>query len=131
VSSQRIDLAPVPNSIRTARGLVADVASAIALPAEITGAAVLAVSELVTNAVVHGRPPISLHVDVTTTDLLVSVSDGLPAAVVRPDIAGADATTGRGLAIVAAVTGDWGWDDDRGGKRIWFTLARGPGDSYR
>ena len=84
----------------------------------------LALSEIVTNAVVHGEPPIRVHVDVTATCLEVSVTDAGPA---RPhaDAMGLDATGGRGLAIVAAVAGAWGCDPDPDGpgKRIWFSVS--------
>ncbi|MEV2276016.1 ATP-binding protein [Nocardiopsis sp. NPDC049922] len=74
---------------------------------------VLIVSELVTNAVVHGQPPIDLAVVWTPTDaeLRIDVHDrgdgpcGAPA--VRGE-ASPDAESGRGLFLVAQTAARWG-----------------------
>ena len=84
----------------------------------------LALSEIVTNAVVHGLPPIVVQVLATPDRLRVSVSDASPAHP-RADETRLDATGGRGLAIVAAVAGGWGCEPDPSGpgKRIWFSVS--------
>lgn len=87
-------------------------------------AAALLVSELVTNAIVHGDGPIQLSVDRTQHHavLRVEVVDhgaGMPAAQVVP----ADALSGRGLAIVDAVADRWGIQPTSTGKRVWFELS--------
>ncbi len=67
-------------------------------------AVVLAVSELVTNAVRHGRPPVDLTVSRGADVVLVQVHDEDAAEL--PQVAPADpfAESGRGLDIVAAVS---------------------------
>jgi anti-sigma regulatory factor (Ser/Thr protein kinase) len=113
-----------PRSIRMARGFLASIARDLDLPTDTISVAELALSEIVTNAVVHGEPPIRLHVDATASHLSISVTDAGPARP-RSDETRLETTGGRGLAIVAAVAGAWGCDPDPDGpgKRIWFTVT--------
>ena len=122
--TDEIDLTSDPRSIREACGFLASIAREIDLPSETVSIAELALSEIVTNAVVHGEPPIHVRVDATRSSLEVSVSDGSPAQP-QADETRLDATGGRGLAIVAAVVGDWGCEPDPHGrgKRIWFSVS--------
>jgi anti-sigma regulatory factor (Ser/Thr protein kinase) len=123
-ASDELTLTADPRSIRVARGFLASVARDLDLPTDTVSVAELALSEIVTNAVVHGQPPIVLQVHATPARLRVSVSDASPAQP-RPDAAMLDATGGRGLAIVAAVAGEWGCEPDPvgPGKRIWFSVS--------
>jgi anti-sigma regulatory factor (Ser/Thr protein kinase) len=81
----------------------------------------LAVSELVTNAVRHGGPPIVLRLVVADDRVSIEVRDGGSGRPVlrRPD---ADAMSGRGLALVRAVAEDWGVRQDGAGKVVHATL---------
>jgi anti-sigma regulatory factor (Ser/Thr protein kinase) len=82
----------------------------------------LLVSELVTNAVRYGAPPIELQVRCAGDDRLqVRVRDSEP-AVPKARAADADAESGRGLMLVDLVSDAWGHEDDSDGKAIWFTL---------
>jgi anti-sigma regulatory factor (Ser/Thr protein kinase) len=79
----------------------------------------LLVSELVTNAVVHGRGRIELRAELDQDRLLVEVIDE------GPGFAGADfhALCGHGLWIVGAEASRWGiWE---GTANTWFELRRG------
>lgn len=92
--------------------------------ATVDDAAVM-VSELVTNAVVHGRPEITLELWLTADRLTVAVGDlgeGMPASAVPRLRQG----SGRGLIIVDALATRWGvsWPLKRGGKDVWFELAQ-------
>jgi len=84
----------------------------------------LLVSELVTNAVEHGGSEADVSVALTPTALRVEVADSdehLPApssAVDEWD------TSGRGLAFVATMSQAWGVQPVRGGKVVWFEVAR-------
>lgn len=85
--------------------------------------AVLLVSELVTNSVVHGGPPIVVAVDCATTNgLQVRVRDGsreLP----RPRDARSTDEGGRGLNLLAMLSDDWGVETEADdGKQVWFVL---------
>lgn len=85
-------------------------ADAWLLPEDAVIAAVLVVSELVTNAVRHGqRGQVRLRLDLKAETLTVTVADEtpyqpLPAATLPAD----DDETGRGLALVAALSRRWG-----------------------
>jgi anti-sigma regulatory factor (Ser/Thr protein kinase) len=83
--------------------------------------AVLMVSELVTNSVLHGGPPVVVAVDCLADALQVRVRDGsrdLPA----PRDADQTDENGRGLALVAEMSADWGVDPVADGKHVWFVL---------
>ncbi|GAB7193189.1 ATP-binding protein [Kineococcus sp. NUM-3379] len=84
--------------------------------------AMLLVSELVTNAVVHGAPPVALRVECDGgAELVVAVSDGSPQPPLRRE-SGRDAVSGRGIALVDLLSDRWGVDVTGGGKTTWFRL---------
>jgi anti-sigma regulatory factor (Ser/Thr protein kinase) len=83
--------------------------------------AVLLVSELVTNSVLHGGPPVVVAVDCDEATLQVRVRDGSPALPAPRDAARSD-ESGRGLALVAEMSADWGVDTEEDGKHVWFVI---------
>jgi anti-sigma regulatory factor (Ser/Thr protein kinase) len=86
--------------------------------------ALLLVSELVTNAVVHGEGPIELTVRCAETRAVIAVTDGgrrLP--VIPAKAPGADALAGRGLWMLVTLADDWGIRADPDTKTIWFAMA--------
>jgi len=85
---------------------------------------VLAVSELVANAVKHGRPPVVMLLRRTARSVRVEVHDGAPAADVPPPSSPlATAESGRGLVIVDAVSDDAGVEQVPGdGKVAWASF---------
>ena len=88
----------------------------------------LAVSELVTNAVLHGRRPICMRVEVTDECVRVEVVDGSP---ISPSFSMLDPTalTGRGLMLISDAADRWGVEALEDGKAVWFELhAGGPPD---
>ena len=90
-------------------------------------AAQLAVSELVTNSVLHANTPIEVSVEVGATTVRVEVRDDSP-VLPMPRHWGETATTGRGLALVRAITSDSGVEMvDGGGKCVWFVIE---GESF-
>jgi PAS domain S-box-containing protein len=85
-------------------------------------AAELAASELVTNAVLHAHTELTLHAW-CGDELRVEVRDGSPALPV-PREYGAEATTGRGMGLVAALTQDHGVTRlPDGGKAVWCVIT--------
>lgn len=87
--------------------------------------AALAVSELVTNAVLHGRAPIWLEVVVGQDRVRVEVQDQSP---LSPTFSMLDPTavTGRGLVLVGTVVDGWGVEATATGKSVWFVLLDKP-----
>ncbi|MCZ9337052.1 ATP-binding protein, partial [Streptomyces sp. TRM76130] len=77
----------------------------------------LVVSELVTNAIRYGEPPIQLRL-IRDHSLICEVSDGSPTS---PHLRRAHAYDegGRGLLLVAQLTERWGSRPTGGGKTIW------------
>ncbi|MFC7917043.1 SpoIIE family protein phosphatase [Streptomyces sp. NPDC057386] len=77
----------------------------------------LVVSELVTNAIRYGTPPIRLRL-IRDRALICEVSDGSPTS---PHLRRAHAYDegGRGLLLVAQLTQRWGSRQLAGGKTIW------------
>lgn len=96
------------------------------LPREILQAALLAVSEVVTNAVLHGAPDIVLEIQLVPDELRVTVADS-DAALPPSELStpAPNRPSGRGLLILDALVSRWGVrvHEERPGKSIWFTLA--------
>jgi anti-sigma regulatory factor (Ser/Thr protein kinase) len=85
----------------------------------------LLTSELVTNAVLHARTTVELTVCRTDGGVRVEVADDDPERVERTPARRTHATTGRGLAMVAALSDHWGVTLARSGKSVWFELGTG------
>ena len=84
----------------------------------------LVVSELVTNAMRHGRGQITMHLEVAADRVVVGVQDqGADQPSPRePDAADLN---GRGLALVALLATEWGVRaaPTGGGKVVWCVLT--------
>lgn len=88
-------------------------------------AAALVVSELATNAIVHGKSAFTVSVSALARTVRISVRDGDTAAPVRRDGPLVD-PRGRGLRIVDAISRDWGTTACYDGKVVWAELDRPP-----
>jgi anti-sigma regulatory factor (Ser/Thr protein kinase) len=87
-----------------------------------TGAdAVLVASELVTNAIQHGRPPITFLLRHRGDQLVLEASDS---ALERPRVRDVDpaAAHGRGLRLVDSLAVAWGSRPTGLGKSVWCVL---------
>jgi PAS domain S-box-containing protein len=118
-------LQPEPRSAGVARRLLRDVLMRTGHREWLDGAE-LAIGEVMANAVLHAHTPIEVSLDVRPDRVRVEVHDFNPS--MRP--AGSDdlnATTGRGLALVAALSVACGVRSIRDGKVVWFEV--GDGDS--
>jgi anti-sigma regulatory factor (Ser/Thr protein kinase) len=87
--------------------------------------ALILTSELVTNAVLHGKPDITLSITLHIPNLTVAVSDGssrLPPTTTEFPLRAAP--HGRGLAIVDSIATRWGVTRHvpGPGKDVWFLL---------
>lgn len=124
-----LPLEPDPESVRRARVWVREVLSRLQRE-DIVGPAELGVSELVTNAILHGTPPISVRVRGTRDHPRVEIRD----ASARPpsvNVEMADeehllATFGRGLGLVALHAAAWGAELTPEGKVVWFEPSDDP-----
>ena len=107
-----------------ARHAVAEVLGGWANPAD----AILVVSELVTNAVVHGITPITLSVTRGPALARITVTSGQADLGSTPHAvdAGPDDLRGRGLAIVAAISVTWNWSVTDGLVTTWAEVADSP-----
>ena len=95
---------------------------AAGLPVERCADAVLCASELVTNAVLHGRSDVCVEVGVVVGALRVAVLDDnsrRPVTVPQEP----DALDGRGLALVEALADRWGVDGRTLGKAVWLEMG--------
>ena len=84
----------------------------------------LLTSELVTNAILHGRSEVRIEVACVDFHVRVTVHDEnsrRPVMVTEDP----DALDGRGLALVAAMSSAWGVDEEPAGKAVWFELPVG------
>jgi anti-sigma regulatory factor (Ser/Thr protein kinase) len=87
----------------------------------------LVVSELVTNAVVHGAEPIVVTVTRAPERVRVEVTDGLSDAPPHNNRAAPNAETGRGLSVVTRLAVAWGWRASPGrGKTVWAEVPLPP-----
>ena len=99
----------IRHDVRTTGATAADAAESI----------LLMTSELVANAVCRSRTILRLGVEIDETTVRVSVVDDAPG---RPTVgARADnATSGRGLILVDALSTNWGYFSRDGTKTVWF-----------
>jgi anti-sigma regulatory factor (Ser/Thr protein kinase) len=82
----------------------------------------LVVSELVTNALVHTDGQVRLDLTLLDNRLRVSVADASPRTPVKPTSIGWEATGGRGILLVEAMSEAWGTVPVSGGKQVWAEL---------
>ncbi|MCY7364690.1 MAG: PAS domain S-box protein [Frankiaceae bacterium] len=86
----------------------------------------LALSEVVTNGVLHAHTDLVVRVHLSDHEVEVEVQDANPVLPVQRGSADVEATTGRGLDLVAALTRDCGVRAEPGGKVVWFTVGDSP-----
>ncbi len=111
-----------PSSVAAARAFVAAQLGPVGPVASLDDALVV-VSELVTNVVLHARTPVRVTVGQLRGSVFVSVRDTSP----RPLFAQRlpiSATHGRGLHVVDACSLAWGVNEEAaGGKSVWASFG--------
>ncbi|WP_030842069.1 ATP-binding protein [Streptomyces sp. NRRL F-4474] len=134
--SDSLTLATTPNAVRWARLHTTDILSRWRVPATVIETVELIVSELTTNAVQHPEEgeqvsPYSSLSALRTFELVLQIGNGAvrvsvcdndeQAPVLKQP--GVDATSGRGILLVAAMSSKWGHypvrNRDRAGKVVW------------
>jgi anti-sigma regulatory factor (Ser/Thr protein kinase) len=104
-----------------ARRFVADTLDGWDVPRDVIADAVLLVSELVTNALLHARSAPSVELVRGDGRIRCVVVDDSPATPRRRRYAN-DAVTGRGIALVETLAARWGTEPAGSGKSVWFEL---------
>ena len=128
MSKGSLSLSASPRSVADARRWVVDACHDLDR-AELAESAELAVSELVTNALLHAEPPISVRLGGTQEFPRFEVRDGsikppTPALHLGDD--DVLTTTGRGLGLVAMCSSAWGARIQSDGKVVWFVPVAEP-----
>lgn len=90
---------------------------------ELVDTAMLVVSELVTNAVVHAATPAELRAEWADGVLRLEVLDHAEASPPDPRIASPDDEGGRGLFLVDALSAAWGVEPSESGKVVWAEVT--------
>jgi anti-sigma regulatory factor (Ser/Thr protein kinase) len=116
-----VSLAPEPRSAQAARRFVRDTLASWDRE-EWEMPAALLVTELVTNAVLHARTPVTVALVLAGDALRIAVRDG---SLRRPALRPGDleATTGRGLALIVQLGRSWGVEPEPDGKTVWVELG--------
>ncbi|WP_241251322.1 ATP-binding SpoIIE family protein phosphatase [Candidatus Protofrankia californiensis] len=110
-----------PESAVHARSALARILAGQRLAA-VADDALLLVSEVVTNAVLHARSDLVLRVHQEGDRLRVSVEDREGARMPRRRTPRDDGESGWGLLIVDVLAHGWGVETTGDGKRVWFDL---------
>lgn len=112
----------VPESVGSARRFTRAALGRHDVEPHVIDTAMLLVSELATNAIVHAESTVRLRIDVGD-EIRVEVrdEDSTPLA---PETPGLDAESGRGLTILTNLASEWSWTTRSNGKVVWFSLAR-------
>jgi anti-sigma regulatory factor (Ser/Thr protein kinase) len=111
----------VPEAVRHARRFTRRALRAWRVTDE-PDAILLIVSELVTNALVHTDGQVRLDLTLINSRLRVAVVDASPRTPIKPTSIGWEATGGRGILLVEALSATWGTVPVSGGKQVWAEL---------
>lgn len=86
---------------------------------------VVALDELMSNAIRHGRAPVKVEICVCEHGLLVLVSDRASEKPPRPTSTRDPSQGGMGLGIVARASIASGWFSQGGEKVVWAVMPDG------
>ncbi|MFI5522866.1 ATP-binding protein [Streptomyces platensis] len=116
----------IPEAVSVVRRNVRTVLAGWNLAPDLAEDALLVISELITNAVVHALPPAVLRLSRRgaggRTALRVEVTDAGPAADGRPAVDSCPGEHGRGLDIITALAAECGTRVHPGGITWWAEL---------
>jgi serine/threonine-protein kinase RsbW len=119
----RTMLTPHPTSVGAARRFVRDVLMSRQVADGVVDLVELLTSEVVTNAIIHGRSGPQLAVEIRDCAVRVAVRDLSPKLPVR-HVGPLDDVSGRGVVIVEELASAWGVErEGNGSKRVWFEVA--------
>jgi anti-sigma regulatory factor (Ser/Thr protein kinase) len=117
-----------PRAVTAARRFAFETLTGWGLDEATVNNALLCLSELVTNAVIHTDAGCELRLVLDEGVLTTTVRDGGSNVLVDPNHVREDplAVHGRGLQLVDAFSSRWGSELDAGGMTVWFVLEPGP-----
>ncbi|GGL63536.1 hypothetical protein GCM10010129_04070 [Streptomyces fumigatiscleroticus] len=115
----------VPEAVRHARRFTRRTLRVWNVPRNAEDTVLLVVSELVTNALTHTDGRVRLDLTLVGGRLRVAVADTSPRTPVKPAGLGWEATGGRGILLVEAMSAAWGTVPVGGGKQVWSEIALG------
>jgi anti-sigma regulatory factor (Ser/Thr protein kinase) len=117
-----LDLESKSAAIGEGRQFTAEALRGWSLPEALIDDGSLIVSELLTNAIQHGSPPVQLRILRIPTEVTIEVHDTStsPPRKLNPS---PEDLRGRGLAIVSQLASKSGVRADGAGKTVWATLA--------
>jgi anti-sigma regulatory factor (Ser/Thr protein kinase) len=120
---EELTLDAIPAAVSEARKWALRVASGRLAPEQVENLQ-LVMSEVVTNALVHGAPGERIDLAVTPKErfLCVQVSDDGPGLAPRPRATEPDDHGGFGLFFVEQLTRRWGVTRENRRTRVWFEL---------
>ena len=131
----RLELEPVPSSIRSARLFVVDKLQEWRCD-DLVDRVALLTSELATNAVVHTGQPYTVCVERRGPGVRVEVVDATPDLPERHDLPEPVVEDPddldhafSGLGIVDRTADSWGSEPSNGGKVVWFEVAADAADA--
>jgi anti-sigma regulatory factor (Ser/Thr protein kinase) len=88
--------------------------------------AVLLANELATNAILHAQSEFVVEVSVRERTCRIGVVDHDQRRPDKIEEVDHDATRGRGLALVQALSTSWGVEDRENGKAVWCDVTVAP-----
>jgi GAF domain-containing protein/anti-sigma regulatory factor (Ser/Thr protein kinase) len=123
-NSEQLRLGDEPDAVPRARAFVGAAVRRLSPTAtDLVPDVELAVTELVTNALLHAGAPVLLRLRPILDGVRVEVQDSSAVAPVRAQVS-SEAMTGRGLALVDALAPRWGVDRvPGGGKVVWCEVT--------
>ena len=124
-TTAQVQLRPLPASAATARRFVTRTLAEWGHD-DAVDIAILLVSELVTNSILHARSDVDLVLTEEDGRLRVEVHDASASLPILrsqgPDGSGFPSEGGRGVFLLQHLAARWGSEPAEGGKRVWFEL---------
>jgi anti-sigma regulatory factor (Ser/Thr protein kinase) len=122
-----VEVDPVPVSVALARRFARRQLHDWKMDDDVLDAAVLCLSELVTNVVMHASSRSRIQLRQEPDRLVITVRDGGRGSQARASSLDPDPLLvhGRGLQLVEALSLDWGTDTDADGTTVWCSFATG------
>lgn len=121
------DVSPAPEAVAVARRFLRGTLGGWGVDEDTTDTAVLCLSELVTNAVIHSHAGCVVHVVLEDGVLTITVRDGGSSDAATPEAVDDPLLVhGRGLHLVDVLAQRWGYQLHTVGTTVWFVLDLAP-----